>query len=179
MAGSHIAITPYHTITGYCGCRRWTLSHFLWLRPPIHFILIGDLLNNIYIYIVFQHLVPWLVVIRMQIQPYICYWYWERWVDVVGADAEAEGGLSVSSYNLDPPIPFILIAGLLYTYIMQFSTCYCGYRSYGCLHTLIFNLCDLRVESGSAWCRRWVSVSSYDWGPPPTSQSYQVFFIYI
>ena len=28
-----------------------------------------------------------------------------------------------------PPTPFILIADLLYTYIMQFSICYCGYRS--------------------------------------------------
>jgi hypothetical protein len=30
---------------------------------------------------------------------------------------------------LSPPIPFILIGGLLNTYIMQFSTCYNGYRS--------------------------------------------------
>jgi hypothetical protein len=28
----------------------------------------------IYIYKVFQHLVQWLVVIRMLVQPYICYW---------------------------------------------------------------------------------------------------------
>ena len=34
-------------------------------------------------------------------------------------------------------------------------------------------------ESGCCWCRRWVSVSSYDCGPPFLSYSYQVFFIYI
>jgi len=156
--------------TGCRGCRRWTLSWYLWLRPPI---------------------------------------------------------------------PFILIADLLYTYIMQFSTCYCGWRSYGCRHTLIFTLYDLRVdllggvgggsllvvlmieashplhthsrfssyiynalqhlllrlvdirmpphpdicslrpESGCCWYRRWVSVSSFDWGPPHTSYSWQVFFIHM
>jgi len=57
-------------------------------------------------------------------------------------------------------IPFILIAGLLYTYVMQFSTCYCGYRSYGCHHTLIFTLYDLRVDVVGAEGR--LSVGTYD-----------------
>jgi hypothetical protein len=57
-------------------------------------------------------------------------------------------------------IPFILIADLLYTYAMQFSTCYCGYRSYGCRHTLIFTLCDLRVDVVGA--EGGLSVGTYD-----------------
>jgi hypothetical protein len=32
-------------------------------------------------------------------------------------------------------------------------------------------ICPLRPDSGSPWCRRWVSISSYDWGPPSTSYS--------
>jgi hypothetical protein len=37
------------------------------------------------------------------------------------------GGGSLLVLLLRPPIiPFILIPGLLYTYIIQFSTCYCG-----------------------------------------------------
>jgi hypothetical protein len=36
------------------------------------------------------------------------------------------GGGSLLVLLLRPPIPFILIPGLLYTYIIRFSTCYCG-----------------------------------------------------
>jgi hypothetical protein len=58
-------------------------------------------------------------------------------------------------------IPFILITGLLYTYVMQFSTCYCGYRSSGCTPCLIFTLCDLlRVDVVGA--EGGLSVGTYD-----------------
>ena len=57
-------------------------------------------------------------------------------------------------------IPFILIADLRYIYVMQFSTCYCGYRSYGCRRTLIFTLYDLIVDVVGAEGR--LSVGTYD-----------------
>ena len=42
-------------------------------------------------------------------------------------------------------LPHTLIVSSPYTYIVQFSTSYCGYRSSGC-PCLIFTLYDLRVD---------------------------------
>jgi hypothetical protein len=58
----------------------------------------------------------------MQLQPVICSW--DPRVDVVGIE---DGSLLV--LMIEAPHPFILISGFLSTYIMQFSTCYSGYRS--------------------------------------------------
>jgi hypothetical protein len=51
---------------------------------------------------------------------------WDLRVDVVGIGV---GGGSLLVLMIEAPIPFILIAGLLNTYIMQLSTCY-SYRGY-------------------------------------------------
>ena len=65
-------------------------------------------------------------------------------------------------------IPFILIADLLYTYVMQFSTCYCGYRSYGCRHTLIFTLYRL------VWAATPLAVS---WGNDSCQLHFLILFV--
>jgi hypothetical protein len=38
-------------------------------------------------------------------------------------------GVSLLILMIETPPHFILLAVLIYTYIMQFSTCYIGYRS--------------------------------------------------
>jgi hypothetical protein len=78
--------------------------------------------SSCYIYNAIQHLLQRLVVIRMQPQPDICSlrhlvrrFSWSlTW--------------SVLMLLFRPPTHFILIPGLLHTYIVQFSTCYSGYR---------------------------------------------------
>jgi hypothetical protein len=82
--------------------------------------------SSSYIYIVFQHLLLWLQVIRMQHQPDI-YLVSQSKVGVGDSPGFAMG---LHCYiSLGHLTHFILIAGLLQIYIKCFSTCYCGYRS--------------------------------------------------
>jgi hypothetical protein len=40
-------------------------------------------------------------------------------------------------------------------------------------------ICSWDLRDGCCWCRRWVSIISYDWVPSFPSYSQQVFFIYM
>jgi hypothetical protein len=78
--------------------------------------------STLYIYKEFQHLLQWLVVIRMQLQPNIC-----------SMEPETESGCPWCQswilcwfFDMVHPTQFILIAGQLYIYIKNFSTCYSG-----------------------------------------------------
>jgi len=73
-------------------------------------------------------------------------------------------------------LPHTLIVSSPYTYIMQFSTSYCGYRSSGC-PCLIFTLYDLRVDVVGA--EGGLSVGTYDKDPSSPSYSHRVFSIHI
>jgi hypothetical protein len=102
------------TVTMVDGCRRFTriltwnvLSVMIGAPHTFH----THSRSTSYIDNVFHHLRLWLVVIRMQPTP----WY-----------LICPLGPAVSSYDWEPPIPFILIPCLLYTYIMKFSICYSG-----------------------------------------------------
>jgi hypothetical protein len=110
--------------------------------------------SSLYICNAIQHLLLWLQVIRMLPHPDI-YSLWPE----SGCRGCRRWTLSWYLW-LRPHIPFILIAGLLYTYVMQFSTFNRGYGSYGCCHTLIFTLYDLRVDVVGA--EGGLSVGTYD-----------------
>jgi hypothetical protein len=69
-----------------------------------------------------HHLLPWLVVIRMQPQPDVC---WVTVVPVVGDSLGVSLGLSCMLW-LGHLILFILISGFLHTCIMHFRKFYCG-----------------------------------------------------
>ena len=93
---------------------------WLLLVHPTHFISISTL----YLYKVFQHLLLWLLVIRMSPQADI---YLSP--HSAGAVGESLGFSLVWAAEIDTPIQFILIAGLLYTHIKCFSTFNSGYQS--------------------------------------------------
>jgi hypothetical protein len=94
--------------------------------------------SSSYIYIVFPHLILRLqVIIRMQPQPDICLVSQSK--VVVGDSPGFAMGLHCY-ISLRHLTHFILIAGLLHTYIMCFSTFYFGWHPYLCNHTLLSSL---------------------------------------
>ena len=73
----------------------------------------------IYIYKLFQHLLQWLVVIRMQVQPVICY------MGPKSGCCWCRRLVSVSLYDWGPQFLSYSYQGF-FIYIKCFSTCYSG-----------------------------------------------------
>jgi hypothetical protein len=85
------------------------------------------IMSSLYIYNAICHLLQWLQVIRMLPQPDICSLALglktEDWILFV---VDVAVGSIMLVLMIETPNHFILIPALFYTYIMQFSTCYCG-----------------------------------------------------
>jgi hypothetical protein len=102
-----------------CNHGHW-LHHYIWSGCPTYFILSRYIS---YIYKVFQHLLQWLVVMRMQLHQSDLLSFTK------GAGVGDSPGFAMGLHCyiwLGRPTHFILIAVILHTYIKCFSTCYSG-----------------------------------------------------
>ena len=123
-----------------------------------------------YINKVFQHILLWLLVIRIHTQPFIC---------LVSHKVAAVGhslGFSLvicCRLWLRPLIHFILIGGLLHTYIQSFSTFYHGWRPNGCNPALIYagSVGESLGFSLTLCCRLWLRQL--------THFVLQIYFVYV
>ena len=94
--------------------------------------------SSLYIYIVCQHLIPWLVFIRMQPQPDVCWvshskcWQQES---LLVFDLKYAVG-----YDWGTSFHFIPISGIHRTYMMCLITFYFDQWSYGCNLNLLYML---------------------------------------
>ena len=95
--------------------------------------------SSSYIYNVFQHLLLWLVGIRMQPQPDMPgpWSHSQRWLLEIHSVCYLD---PIFMLPIDPPTHFILRSGLYHIYLMCFSTFYCGLGLYSYvknLHNLV------------------------------------------